>query len=82
MPEGWKALTDRESGRTYYSNRILKTTQWQRPAPPPPVPQEWEGLLRQLVGMGFRRPEAAAALRETKGDLLRAVEKLTLGASA
>ena len=40
LPPGWEAVTDPQSGRTYYQNRITQTTQWELPFadPPPQMP--------------------------------------------
>ena len=32
LPEGWKQLTDPNSGKFYYANMTTNTTQWERPA--------------------------------------------------
>ena len=38
LPPEWEAVTDPQSGRTYYQNRITQATQWEPPPmPPPPV---------------------------------------------
>ena len=39
LPEGWEEKADPASGRKYYINNKLKTTQWDRPACPPPQPR-------------------------------------------
>ena len=31
LPAGWKAATDKKSGRTYYVNRVTRKTSWRRP---------------------------------------------------
>ena len=37
LPEGWKEMVDKTSGRTYYVNKNTKERQWKRPAPAAPV---------------------------------------------
>eukprot|EP00727_Mastigamoeba_balamuthi_P008887 m51a1_g4620 hypothetical protein (1410) ;mRNA; r:291183-296569 len=45
LPPGWQQCTD-PKGRTYYYNRALRVTQWERPrasnAEKPPLPPGWE----------------------------------------
>lgn len=37
LPEGWEQKTD-PYGRVFYVDHINRTTQWERPTPPPPNP--------------------------------------------
>lgn len=34
MPSGWLAVTDPNSGRTYYANQVTGETSWDAPCPP------------------------------------------------
>lgn len=40
LPEGWIALTDPASGKTYYANTTTSNTQWDKPNPTPNIDTE------------------------------------------
>ncbi|GAB5367816.1 hypothetical protein AAMO2058_001264000 [Amorphochlora amoebiformis] len=61
----WDLKVDKKSNnRLYYSNRVGKFTQWDRPI----IPQAHEPMLKQLLAMGFPRRLAVEALAHYKGD--------------
>lgn len=54
LPAGWKAVTDKSTGDTYYYNRTTKATQWTRPIGEKyQLPRGWREIVDKLTGKKY-----------------------------
>jgi len=70
LPEGWAERLDPNTGRTYYVNLVLRTSQWERPAAPQPDPaalaaqQQAQEAQQRAAREAAEREAAEKAARE------------------
>jgi len=83
LPPGWKSNVDPASGKTYYYNKELKKTQWERPAAertdaavlPPPAPAAAYKLTDEDVEMYEAMLAELAEYAASKRERMRAAHK-------
>lgn len=83
LPPGWKTNVDKASGKTYYYNKELKKTQWERPAAdradaavlPPPAPAVAYKLAADDVEMYEAMLAELAEYAASKRERMRAAHK-------
>ena len=66
LPEGWRALTDPASGKTYYANITTSQTQWERPVSASAAAASATGSIATSVDQLTRLNAALDELRQSK----------------
>ena len=77
LPHGWREEYDQTTGRTYYANRITRTTQWEIPtedAPCSATEETEEAELEAAIAASLQTCGPGVGSRDIDSDLERALE--------